>query len=291
MIENVTAQRGGRALQSLELGLARGWITFRGVNRTADGLMNTLVLNAIPLVFLILNRDATWPGSSVPLGTAMLPGFLALMIVFSIMGTAYYLANEREDGTLLRAKAVPGGMSAYVVGLTVVACLDTFAGVLVVLVPGMVIVPGVPVGDPVLWLGLLGYTLLGLLSCVPIGMLIGSVVRSARAIGGLGFLFTMGLSAISGLYFPIQALWGWVQAVAQVFPMYWLGLGLRSVFLPAEAAAAEVGGSWRVAETLVVLGVWSVLGLVFTPILLRRMARRESGSAVAARREQALQRL
>ena len=33
------------------------------------------------------------------------------------------------------------------------------------------------------------------------------------------------------------------------------------------------------------LGAWAVLGLVVAPIVLRRMARRESGSSVAARRE------
>jgi ABC-2 type transport system permease protein len=34
-----------------------------------------------------------------------------------------------------------------------------------------------------------------------------------------------------------------------------------------------------------VLGVWAVLGMVLAPIVLRRMARRESGSTVAAARE------
>jgi ABC-2 type transport system permease protein len=34
-----------------------------------------------------------------------------------------------------------------------------------------------------------------------------------------------------------------------------------------------------------VLGVWAVIGLLLAPILLRRMARRESGSTLAAARE------
>jgi hypothetical protein len=38
-----------------------------------------------------------------------------------------------------------------------------------------------------------------------------------------------------------------------------------------------------------VLGAWAVAGLLVAPILLRRVARRESGSSVAARREKALQ--
>jgi len=44
-------------------------------------------------------------------------------------------------------------------------------------------------------------------------------------------------------------------------------------------------------ETVGVLGVWAVLGLVLAPMVLRRMARRESGSAVDARRQKALQRV
>ena len=95
------------------------------------------------------------------------------------------------------------------------------------------------------------------------------------------------LVAISGFFYPTD--WpGWVDGVAQAFPIYWLGLGMRSVFLPDELAAAELGGSWQHSETFGVLGLRSVLGLVLAPVILRRMARRESGSAVAARREKAM---
>jgi ABC-2 type transport system permease protein len=100
-----------------------------------------------------------------------------------------------------------------------------------------------------------------------------------------------GLVATSGIFYPITNLPEWLQWIAQGFPIYWLGLGMRSALLPDELAAAELGGSWRHLETLGVLGVWAVLGLLVAPMVLRRMARRESGSRVAARREKALQRV
>jgi ABC-2 type transport system permease protein len=37
-----------------------------------------------------------------------------------------------------------------------------------------------------------------------------------------------------------------------------------------------------------VLGAWAVFGLVLAPILLRRMARRQSGSALAKVRERVM---
>jgi ABC-2 type transport system permease protein len=278
-------------MSAFALGVERGLITWRATNLTREGAFNMVFYNAIPLVFLVLSRNSTLPGTDIPVGGKLLPGILALLVVFSVMSVAYYLSSEREDGTLLRAKAVPRGMSAYVVGLAVVVVLDTLVALLIVLVPGMFIVPDVPVGDALLWVGLLGYVLLGLLACLPLGVLIGSLIQSPRVIGGFGFLITMGLAMVSGLFFPLGSLWGWVQALVQFLPLYWLGLGMRSVFLPAEAAALEIGESWRTLETLGVLGAWAAIGLVLGPVLLRRVARRESGAAMEARRSAALQRV
>ncbi len=100
----------------------------------------------------------------------------------------------------------------------------------------------------------------------------------------------MGLVSISGIFYPISGFPGWLQGVAQLFPVYWLGLGVRSALLPGALASVELGHSWRHLETFGVLGLWAVAGLVLAPVVLRRMARRESGSAVAARRERAMAR-
>jgi ABC-2 type transport system permease protein len=119
---------------------------------------------------------------------------------------------------------------------------------------------------------------------------LGSVFTSARS-QGLLTLPILGVIAISGIFYPITSLPGWLQGVGQVFPIYWLGLGMRSALLPGSAAGVEIGESWRHLETVGVLSAWAVAGLLLAPIVLRRMARRESGSTVAGRREKALQRV
>ena len=95
--------------------------------------------------------------------------------------------------------------------------------------------------------------------------------------------------AISGIFYPISGLPDWLHPVAQVFPVYWLGLGTRAAMSPDAAAAAEIGDSWRHLETFGVLGLWAVVGLALAPRILRRMAQRESGSVVEARRQHAIQ--
>ena len=99
-----------------------------------------------------------------------------------------------------------------------------------------------------------------------------------------------GLTTISGIFYPITHLPVFLQWAGQVFPLYWLGLGMRSALLPNALAAVEVGHSWRHLATFGVLSAWAIAGLVLAPVVLRRMARRESGSNVAARREKAMRR-
>ena len=100
----------------------------------------------------------------------------------------------------------------------------------------------------------------------------------------------LGLVAVSGIFYPITAIPGWLQQTAQVFPAYWLGLGMRSALLPARAASVEIAGSWRTPQTAAVLAAWALAGLIIAPLVLERMARRESGSRVARRRDRALRR-
>ncbi len=131
---------------------------------------------------------------------------------------------------------------------------------------------------------------LGLVATLPLGAIIGSLFNSPRNMGVV-MLPLIGLIGISGIFYPITNFPAILRDLAQVFPIYWLGLGMRSALLPDNLSAVEIGHSWRHLETFGVLAAWAVIGLVVAPIVLRRMARRESGSSVSARREAAMQRV
>ncbi|WP_239095531.1 ABC transporter permease [Planotetraspora silvatica] len=162
-------------------------------------------------------------------------------------------------------------------------------GLLIPLVPALFLFDGLELGGVSSWVTLVWVLALGLVALLPIGAVLGSLFNTAQ---GMGFvtLPIMMLMGVSGVFYPISAFPEWLQWVAQVFPLYWLGLGLRSAMLPETLAAAEAGESWRHLETVGVLGLWAIAGLLLAPVVLRRMARRESGSAVAVRRQKAMQR-
>ncbi|GAB3813271.1 hypothetical protein GCM10027605_56560 [Micromonospora zhanjiangensis] len=162
-------------------------------------------------------------------------------------------------------------------------------GLLLQLIPAMFFLDGLHLGLGN-WLTLLLVLVVGLVATLPLGAVLGAVFDNPRNMGLIS-LPVMGAVAISGIFYPINGLPGWVQGIAEALPIYWLGLGMRSALLPDNMAAVELGHSWRHLETFGMLGLWAALGLVLAPIVLRRMARRESGSSVAARREKAMQRI
>ena len=73
--------------------------------------------------------------------------------------------------------------------------------------------------------------MLGLLATIPIGITLGSLLPNPRFIP-LVLLPFGALTAISGIFYPITHLPGWLQGIGQLFPMYWLGLGMRAALLP-----------------------------------------------------------
>jgi ABC-2 type transport system permease protein len=274
-------------ISALRIGVARGGIELRQTLTTATDLWTYLFPAVLLLGTVFFMRDAHVPGTTFSLGASTLPSVLGMGLAFGgLMTVSQQLVVEREDGTLLRAKATPNGMSSYLIGKAVVVGGMTLVSLVLQLVPGLFLVDGLHVSARG-WLILACLVPLAFLATMPIGAVLGSIFENPRNMGLL-VLPIFGLVAISGIFYPITAMPGWLQGVAQVFPMYWLGLGMRSVFLPDSLASVELTHSWRHLETFGLLAFWAVLGLSLAPVILRRMARRESGSAVAARRERAI---
>jgi ABC-2 type transport system permease protein len=276
-------------LTAVRAGLVRARTEFGQTFTNGQDLMGYLIPTVIFTGVMFFMRNASVPGTDFSLGARTLPSVLGMGLVFGGLVTmAQLLTVEREDGTLLRAKAVPNGMSGYLIGKVLLVAAMVLVSFGLQLVSALFVVDGVVLDDPTRWLTLAWVLVLGVIGTMPLGAIVGSLISNPRNLG-MVMLPLMGLIAISGIFYPISSFVGWVQGIAQVFPVYWLGLGMRSALLPSELAAVEIGGSWRHVETFAVLGVWAVVGLTAAPFILRRMARRESGSAVAARRERALQ--
>jgi ABC-2 type transport system permease protein len=274
-------------MAAVRTGLARGRTEFRQTLTNAQDLWNYFLPTLIFLVVMFFMRGATVPGTNFSLGSRTLPSVVGMSIAFTGLTTLMMsLSLDREDGTLLRAKAIPNGMLGYLIGRISSVSAMAVASMVLIIVPSLFMLDGISIN----WFTLAWVTVLGLVASMPIGAVAGSLFSNPRN-SGLIMLPVMGLVAVSGIFYPISSMPEWVQGLAQMFPIYWLGLGMRSAMLPDSLSAVEIGESWRHLETLGVLAAWAVVGLLVAPMVLRRMARRESGSNVAARKERAMQRI
>jgi ABC-2 type transport system permease protein len=257
---------------------------------TSPAGLGSVVGVAVLLAVVWLVRDVDFADGLVGAGGYLFSGFLAFGVVASALtGVAGELQTEREDGTLLRAKAVPHGMTGHLLARLIVTPIDALVPVLPAVVGAAILLPGTMPTDPARWALLLLVFLLTVSAMMPWGAVLGSVFRSMMTFAW-SMIAIYVLAAVSGLFFPVTLLPAWAQWAVQASPLYWIGVAFRWVLLPDAAAAAELGGQWRVGLTVVVLLGWAVLGMVLAPVLLRRMARRQSGSVVAAARERVLNR-
>lgn len=274
---------------TIKLGLERGWIEFKHTLTSSQDLTWNLTVTAILVAVLWFMRNGEIEG--IQRAFLVLPGLMGMTIASGgLMGVAGTLSYEREDGTLLRAKATPQGMVGYLISRVVYIVLTTFVSLVLLFVPALFFVDGLlslGIGGALFFTALF---FLGLLSTAPIGAAIGALVKTSGSGFGITFLVLGGLTAISGIFYPITAMAGWVQTIGQIFPVYWLGHGMRYVFLPEEAAVAELGNVWQPGVAVVVLLAWSVVGMLFAPRLLRKMARKVSGSEMQSRKEEMLNR-
>jgi ABC-2 type transport system permease protein len=253
-------------------------------------VLGWLWLPIIGLVVLFFLRDQDVMGTAISLAQLGIPGMLAMTLISSgVLGVAGQLIAERDDGTLLRAKAVPHGMLSHLLGNVLIFTGTSLGPVLVLLLAAAVMVDGITPSTTAGWATFAWVGVLGLFATLPLGALIGALLRTPMMLAWASLIVYGGM-AISGIFYPISALPGWLQVVGQSLPTYWLGVGLRSALLPPEAVALELGQSWHRWQTLGVLGTWAVLGLVLAPMALRRMARKQSGSQVAAARDRVISR-
>ncbi|MFF8790522.1 ABC transporter permease [Streptomyces sp. NPDC015125] len=282
-----TAGAGSRRRRYWRAGLLRGGIELRHLVRNPKELSGHLVNVVVALLLAGYISDHV-PGTRVPMAHLALAGFAAyLLFQIGLVNLPQILVTEREEGALLRLRATPGGIPAYLVAKSLLVVAMAFGTLAVLLGAAAVLVDGPLPHGPGGWLTLLWVSALGLLAVVPLGAAIGAVLPNPREALALIMLPAMGLLITSGAMFPLTSLPALVQKIASVFPLKWMAQGLRAALLPDAARAAEPAGSWELPTVALILTAWAVLGFLLAVPLLRRAARRESGSRLSERHSKA----
>ncbi|HEV7975283.1 ABC transporter permease [Amycolatopsis sp.] len=256
---------------TLAMGLTRGGTELRQFFRHREQVVFTFALPTILMILLgsMISGGDFGPGMSS--GQMLAAGMIGSGIVstsFNSMGIG--LSAHREDGTLKRLRGTPMPATSYFIGKIILVAVTSVAEVVLMLAVAMALFDLKLPSEPAKWLTLLWVFALGVISCALLGIVISSVVRSANGAVALINLVYISLQFISGVFVtPISNLPKVMVDIASFFPVKWICQGFRSVFLPEQAAAFELAGTWELGTVALVLGAWCVVGLVLCKLTFR----------------------
>jgi ABC-2 type transport system permease protein len=256
------------------LGAARGGIEVKEFFRDKMAVAFIFGLPSILLVLLGSIFGSQAAAQDVTVGQL----FTAGMIAGGIMSTSFQylaiaIATERENGMLKRLSGTPMPRPAYFTGKVVQVVVCTVAETVLLMAVGMLFYHLHLPTEPARWWTFAWVFILGTAACSLLGIAASSVPRSASsAMPVITLPFTV-LQFISGVYVPFTVVPDWMRAVASLFPLKWMAQGMRSVFLPEQAAALEPAGSWEHGLTALVLLAWIAAGLVLCAKTFRWQSR------------------
>ena len=244
---------------TLSLGLTRGATELREFFRQKENLIFTLSLPAILMLLLgtVYVKD---PAHGQMFAASMIG---AGIISTSFVGLGMSVVADREDGTLKRLRGTPMPFTSYFIGKIILVFVSSlFEAVLLMVVAMLKFDVKLP-STAEKWFTFGWVFVLGVISCSLIGVVVSSIAKSTRSAAGVLNLPYIVLQFLSGVFIMQSALPESLRTVGSIFPLKWVCQGFRSVFaLDDGYAVMEAAGSWELGRIALVLGAWTIAGLV-----------------------------
>lgn len=227
-----------------------------------------------PVILLVVFGAVFGGQEEVAPGVPFMQYFVAGMIAAGLLSASFQnlaiqIPIERDTGYLKRLSGTPMPKSAYFIGKVVLVGFVAVIQTVLLLAIGVLLYGVTPPADGERWLTFGWVALLGITSCTLVGVAFSSVPQNGKSAPAIVSPIAILLQFISGVFFVFSELPTWMQTLAAIFPLKWMTQGMRSVFLPDAAQAAEPAGGWEHGRIALVLAVWCVVGLVLCLLTFR----------------------
>jgi ABC-2 type transport system permease protein len=184
------------------------------------------------------------------------PGIVAMTVMMSVMtGLPAAISHEREIGTLDGMMVAPINRISIILGKTLA---QTARGLLqgAVILALATVLFGVTIHGSILLV--IGLLLLGVFSFVGLGIVLTSFAKDQETAMMLMMTLMFPMMFLSGVFFPVQQMPWYMQAISKVLPLTYASQALRKVMVLGAGVPA-------IATELTVL---IVFGVVMTAIAL-----------------------
>ncbi len=175
-----------------------------------------------------LNTKSTVPEDDIGQQDYYLPGLMAAFIMTNgVMGVTTNTSEFRRNGVLKRIAATPLRKSSLILGNLLTQ--TEFAFVLALLMIGVGwIVFGIQV---TINLSTILLIVLGATAFCGMGLVLGGMIKDTETANAAGTSIGFPMMFLSGAFWPMEMMPGFLQTVAKALPVYYLHEGLRQSML------------------------------------------------------------
>jgi ABC-2 type transport system permease protein len=226
----------------------------------ADQNTSQIVINIIDKVVAGMNEGITGMQPVIGIETQsvttndlsnidyLLPGVLAMSLMqLGLFGTAAPLVSLRERQVLRRMGATPltktGLLASQIAFRLTTALVQTGT---IMLVGSLAFNVRIELANIV---GILGIVLLGASVFITMGYFISGFAKTEEAVQGLISLPNFIFMFLSGIFFPVDFMPGWIRPLVDVIPLTYLGDALRATMI-------EAGSYFSMTRNIGILVAW-----------------------------------
>lgn len=252
------------------MALVRGQFGFdlRTVLRNPAALFFSIALPVILLVsFMAVYGEGTLEGRNVTTAGYLTPALAAMGVIsLTTVNLSITLAVLRENGVLKRLRVTPLRPAAFMTS-RILATVGVAGALVVALLAIGVAAYGLEVPLDTLP-GLIVTLAVGAAAFSALGVALTALIPNDDAAAPIANAVTLPLFFVSGLFFPIDDAPGWMQTLAEVFPVHHFAEALIAA-LDAETAAPGIA-----VGHLAVVAAWGLAGFVLATRTFRWEPRR-----------------
>jgi ABC-2 type transport system permease protein len=178
------------------------------------------------------------------------PGILAMSLMNSgIIGISTAFVSFREKGILRRIKVTPFALWKFLLARIIAALVMSIVTSGILIGIGYLLWGLTVRGN---WLLILGALVLSAVAMLAIGYAIAAIARNTEAAASYANMVTFPMMFLSGVFFPLGAMPGWLQPIINLMPLKYAVEALRQPMLYGNG----VDTIWT--ELLVLLGIFAV---------------------------------
>jgi len=249
-------------------------IWYRDVLRFSRDRSRIFASMGQPLLFLVvfggglsasLGAGVTQQLGNVSYVRFLYPGIISMAVLFTSIFSAISIVWDREFGFLRELLVAPVSRAAVVLGKALGgSTIAMFQGsILLVLAP----IIGVSL-NPLLVLELLALMFLMAFAITSMGILVASRLQTMESFQMLINFFVMPMFFLSGAFFPLRGLPGWMSALTRMDPVAYGVDPMRRALLGSELAPGIRIGSYHLS-TAADVGILAVFAVIVLSLAMR----------------------